>query len=60
MKSFTKRMIWFFGYGLLDNFVELYEFIWNCKELDYLVESQEYPKSSLKQHLLLTVQLALG
>lgn len=44
----------------LDNFTELYDYIWNCKELDFFVESQNYPNSSLKKHLLLTAQFAVG
>jgi len=43
----------------LDNFPLLYEYIWNCKELDYLVEAQNYPDTSLRKHLLLTVQFSI-
>jgi len=43
----------------LDNFPSLYEYIWNCKELDCLVEAQNYPDSSLRKHLLLTVQFSI-
>lgn len=44
----------------LTDFRKLYDYIWNCKELDYLVEAQNYPQSSLRKHLLLTTQFALG
>ena len=43
----------------LNNFPLLYEYIWNCKELDYLVEAQNYPDTSLRKHLLLTVQFTI-
>ena len=44
----------------INNFPKLYEYIWNCKELDYLVEAQNYPETSLRKHLLLTTQFAVG
>ena len=41
----------------LNNPYELYDYIYDTKELDNFVESQEYGKSSLREHLLLTTSL---
>lgn len=43
----------------LNNFEELYEYIWKEERLDNFVESQKFGLSSLRKHLLLTVQLML-
>jgi len=42
-----------------NNFYELYDYIYNCEKLDWLVADQKSPNSSLREHLLLTCQILI-
>lgn len=41
------------------DFPALYDYVYSDKRLDHFVESQKYGLMSLREHLLLTVQLIL-